>query len=288
MGMRGAIKARIGVGVAQNLPSITSVGVGVGVGIGGRRRINGVRIGASRGGAGRGFGAWVGIGVRIDAQWGRRWVGIDVRWGRRRVRIGASRRGAQWGVLWRWWAGRPASPQTVEITRWSGRRFWTAPTPIRAVKGMRGATKARDGDARCHQGAQRGCEVSPRRAAGMRGCHQGSYRSRGCPESPPKLVHSPRHLWRCRPARPPTHRNPALRDAPPRSFRTRLRPHRASIPTPIRRSPPLPTPLRDAPPRPFRTRLRPHGASIRTPIPTNAPKPRTARGAAMRRSHLDA
>jgi hypothetical protein len=72
-------------------------------------------------------------------------VGTDASWGRRRVGIGASRGRAQCGVSGRWWAGRPASPPTVERTRWYRRRFWTAPTPSRAVKGMRGATKDRIG-----------------------------------------------------------------------------------------------------------------------------------------------
>jgi hypothetical protein len=125
------------------------------------------RIAAPR--AAGGFGALVGIGAQINASWGRRWVGIDVRWGRRRVRIGASRRRAQRGVAWRWWAGRPASPQTVEITRWSWRRFWTAPTPIRAVKGMRSAIKARSADAGCHQDGRWGFVVPPTPAMAHRG-----------------------------------------------------------------------------------------------------------------------
>jgi hypothetical protein len=51
------------------------------------------------------------------------------------------------------------------------------------------------------------------------------------------------------PRRPPTPRNHALRAAPPRSFRTRLRPHGAPIRTPI---------IRDAP-----RRMCPHDASMR-------------------------
>jgi hypothetical protein len=111
----------------------------------------------------------------------------------------------------------------------------------------------REGDAWCHQGARRGCVV-PSRAMGMRGatkdrigdacCHQGSYRSRGCPESPHVVMRLPPPRWRCRPARPPTPRNPALRDAPPRPFPT----------PPIPRRPPLPT------------RLPPRDASIPTPV----------------------
>jgi hypothetical protein len=130
--------------------------------------------------------------VRIGAR--RRFNGVG---------SGADRGRAQRGVLGRWWAGRPASPQTVERTRWYRRRFWTAPTPSRASKGIRGATKAgnggrsatkvRDGDSRCHQGARW---------------------SRGRPESPHKSTRSPTRHWRCRPARPPTPRNPALRAAP--------------------------------------------------------------------------
>jgi hypothetical protein len=68
------------------------------------------------------FVTWVGIGVRIDA-----------RWGRRRVGIGASRGRAQRGVSGRWWAGRPASPVTSRLSPSPVRRFWTAPTPIRAL-----------------------------------------------------------------------------------------------------------------------------------------------------------
>jgi hypothetical protein len=106
--------------------------------------------------------------------------------------------------------------------------------PSRAV-GMRGSIKARGGDA---------------------WCHQGSYRGRGCPESPHRAWWSSRRLWRCRPARPPTHRNTALRAAPrcadshPSAAPRRVDPHPdlhprtetppcapprdASIPTPMR------------------------------------------------------
>jgi hypothetical protein len=110
----------------------------------------------------------------------------------------------------------------------------------------------REGDAWCHQGAQRGCE-SPPRTMGIRGaikadrgdagCQQGARWSRGRPESPHKSTCSSTRRWRCRPARPPTSRNPALRDAPPRSFRTPLRPQKPPIPTrrsdADRRSPPV-------------------------------------------------
>jgi hypothetical protein len=175
----------------------------------------------------------VSIGVGSGGFCGRDGVGIG---GQRTiigVRIGASRGGAQWGVLWRWWAGRPASPQTVERTRWSWRRFWTAPTPIRAkwgcelplrrAAGMRGASKARSGDVRGATKARSADAV----------CHQGSYRGRGCPESPHRAWWSSRRRWRCRPARPPTHRDPTLRAAPPRSFPTPMIPQKPPIPTPI-------------------------------------------------------
>jgi hypothetical protein len=98
---------------------------------GGKRRSALVHRGGRRRSAPARRGAWC-IGVGIGGQRTCIGVGID-----------ASRRRAQSGVSGRWWAGRPASPQTVETTRWSWRRFWTAPTPIRAVKGMRGATTAR-------------------------------------------------------------------------------------------------------------------------------------------------
>jgi hypothetical protein len=42
----------------------------------------------------------------------------------------------------------------------------------------------------------------------------GAYRGRGRPESPPIPSRYLNRLWRCRPARPPTHRNPALRAGP--------------------------------------------------------------------------
>jgi hypothetical protein len=119
------------------------------------------------------------------------------------VRIDASRGGAQCGVLERWWAGWPASPPMSLRMREFWGRFWAAPTPIRAKWGcelparrvvmLRAATKDCGGDARCHQG---------------------SYRGRGCPESPHFAMHLPPASWRCRPARPPTPQNTPLRAAP--------------------------------------------------------------------------
>jgi hypothetical protein len=120
---------------------------------------------------------------------------------------------------------------------------------------LRAATTTRGGDASYHRGAQRGCALPPRHTMAHRAAtnarhgpscgHQGSYRGRGCPESPHLSMHLPPPRWRCRPARPPTSRNPALRAAPPRSFRTRLIVHRPPIPTPMRpQKPPIPTRLR--------------------------------------------
>jgi hypothetical protein len=63
----------------------------------------------------------------------------------------------------------------------------------RAAMGMRGAIKTRDGSS---------------------WCHQGSYRGRGCPESPHVVMCLPPPRRRCRPARPPTTQNPTLRAAP--------------------------------------------------------------------------
>jgi hypothetical protein len=147
------------------------------------------------------------------------------------VGIGADRRRAQRGVAWRWWAGWPASPLMSRRMRWFLGRFWTAPTPIRS---------------------KWGCELSPRRVVGMRAattprhvmahraatnardgdtrCHQGAYRGRGCPESPHTASCRSRRRWRCRPARPPTHRNTPLRAVPPRSYPTPLSQQRPPIP----------------------------------------------------------
>jgi hypothetical protein len=231
------------------------------VGVGGWRQLGGVRcMGVGIDGfCGRnevGIGGFCGInGVGIDGQ--RTINGV------RNDRGGAARSGGLRGVGGR--AGRHRH-QTVEIIRWYRRRFWTAPTPIRA---------------------KWGCELPSRRAAGMRvstthdgdsWCQQGARWSRGRPESPHKSTCSSTRRWRCRPARPPTSRNPPLRDAPPRSFRTPLRPQKPPIPTrrsdADRRSPPVcdpttsdfhlddPTPSVDshpsaAPPRSFRTPMIP-------------------------------
>jgi hypothetical protein len=79
------------------------------------------------------------------------------------------------------------------------------------------------GDASCQRGVWCGCALPPRRAMAYRvatnardssSCgHQGSYGSRGCPESPHVVMCLPPPRWRCRPARPPTRQNPALRAA---------------------------------------------------------------------------
>jgi hypothetical protein len=97
--------------------------------------------------------SWRGVAQRgvLGRWWASGWGSAVLR-----DRRGAKRswwRVAQRGVLGRWWAGRPASPPTVEIKRWYRRRFWAAPTPIRA---------------------KWGCELPPRIVSGMRGCHHGT------------------------------------------------------------------------------------------------------------------
>jgi hypothetical protein len=192
---------------------------------------------AHRGADRRSAGFW-GVGgyrVGIDAPWGRRRVGIGALWGRRRVGRDADRRRAQRGVLGRWWAGRPASPQTVETTRWSRRRFWAAPTPIRAkwgceppprAMGMRGATEARDGVG----------------AAQNRRTALGGKRDVGGDAGQPA---HPRH-------------------AAPRCARHHQRPHRTPM---IPRRPPIPTPMRPRLP----TRAQPRKARAWATTSSSAP-----------------
>jgi hypothetical protein len=169
------------------------------------------------------------------------------------VGIGASRGVAQRGVLVRWWAGRPASPQTVEIKQWYRRRFWAAPTPIRAVKGMRGATKARwgfvvpsrrEGDLWCHQGGRWGFVVAPRRAMGIRGGTKarigvgavqnrrtGLGDNRDVAGDAGQPAHQRPETPRCARYHPRPHRTPMIPRPPP--IPTRLRPRHAPIPTPM-------------------------------------------------------
>jgi hypothetical protein len=120
---------------------------------------------------------------------------------------------------------------------------------LAAILGGPYSIARREGDAGCHQGARWGCE-SPPRAMGIRGATKdrvgvGAVQNR--PTSPCAYLHragdagQPAHQ---------RHKNPNC-----------ARPRDAPIPT----------------------RLRPHRASISTPMPTNAPKPRAARGASRRR-----
>jgi hypothetical protein len=65
--------------------------------------------------------------------------------------IGADRRRAQFGVLGRWWAGWPASPQTSRLSPSPVGRFWTAPTPIRALVAPRIPTASLGGATHLHR-----------------------------------------------------------------------------------------------------------------------------------------
>jgi hypothetical protein len=237
-----------------------------------RSRIGG-RIDASRG-----FGALVGIGVGIDAPWGRRQAGSGASWGRRRVGRDADRRRAQRGVLGRWWAGRPASPQTVETTRWSRRRFWAAPTPIRAkwgceppprAMGMRGATEARDGvgaaqNRRTALGGKRDVGGDAGRPAHQRHAaprcatrhhdHFPPVCGPRCADSHPSAA----------PRRVDSHLDIHPRHAAPRCARHHQRPHRTPM---IPRRPPIPTPMRPRLP----TRAQPRKARAWATTSSSAP-----------------
>jgi hypothetical protein len=153
------------------------------------------------------------IGAGIGGFCGRDGVGI----GGQRTIIGVGSGGwwcvAQRGVLGRWWAGWPASPPMLRRMRAFWGRFWAAPTLIRAWPAPRWLTTRLAGTSHPHH-ARRWHLAGARR----------SYRGRGCPESPHVVMRLPPPRWRCRPARPPTHRDPTLRAAPPRAFRTPMNP----------------------------------------------------------------
>jgi hypothetical protein len=146
--------------------------------------------------------------------WGRRWVEIG---GRRRIvgvgiggfcgrdgvrndRGGASRSGVFRGV-----GGR------------AGRHRHRRPDCHQALCGDSGQPLPRHDPWR-HPATPLPALVAPRisaaRLAGTTNPLHGAYRSRGRPESPARPSRCPNRLWRCRPARPPTSRNPALRAAP--------------------------------------------------------------------------
>jgi hypothetical protein len=168
--------------------------------IGGQRTIIGVGIGGQR----------TINGVRNDCGGAARsagFCGVSGRAGRHRQR-GGGKCMTTWGD-----SGQP-------LPRYEP--WWRHESPLPALVAPRIPTTTLGGTSQHHH-AHRWHLAGARRP----------YRGRGRPESPPIPSRRLNRRWRCRPARPPTSRNTPLRDAPPRSIRTRLRPHRASIPTPI-------------------------------------------------------
>jgi hypothetical protein len=234
--LRREIAVSIGVGIGGFAGSI---GVGIGdfcgrdvVGSDGQRTFIGV--GNDRGGAAdrwdRRF-LWTQRGAKrswrrrrrvgIGGFCGRIGVGIGGRWtinGVRNDRGGAARSAGLRDVGGR--AGRHRQRGGGKyIERWgdSGQPlprydpWWHHDGPSRALVAPRWAIAGRDGTPHPHH-APWWQLASP----------LGSYRGRGCPESPHRAWWSSKRHWRCRPARPPTPRDPTLRAAPPRSFRTPL------------------------------------------------------------------